>query len=50
MVADHAALRRPAVHEVTAGASAVVSVEFLVKLPVPPIVADPVVSFLRHRV
>jgi hypothetical protein len=27
MVADHAALRRPAVHEVTAGASAVVSVE-----------------------
>src|SRR5215831_10614107 len=28
MVADHAALRRTTVHEVTAGASAVVSVEF----------------------
>ena len=27
MVADHAALRRTTVHEVTAGASAVVSVE-----------------------
>jgi hypothetical protein len=50
MVADHAALRRPAVHEVTAGASAVVSVELWVKLPMPPIVADPVISFLRHRV
>jgi hypothetical protein len=49
MVADHAALRRAAVHEITAGASAVVSVQLRVKLRMPPIVADPVISFLRHR-
>jgi len=49
MVANHAALRRATVHEVTAGASAVVSVQLRIKLPMPPIVADPVISFLRHR-
>src|SRR5260221_10301221 len=38
MVADHAALRRAAVHEVTAGAFAVVSVELQVKVFMPPIV------------
>src|SRR6516164_4145494 len=48
MVANHAALRRATVHEVTAGASAVVSVQLRIKLPMPPIVADPVISFLRH--
>jgi len=41
MVADHAALRRTTVHKVTAGASAVVSVQLRVKFPMPPIVADP---------
>src|SRR5437899_1674514 len=40
MAANHAALRRATVHEVTAGASAVVSVQLRVKLPMPPIVAD----------
>src|SRR5262244_468585 len=50
MVADHAALRRTTVHEVTAGASAVVSVQLRVKFPMPTIVADPVISVLRHRV
>jgi hypothetical protein len=40
MIADHAALRAT-VHEVTAGAFAVVSVELEVKLHVPPIVANP---------
>src|SRR5262249_16456545 len=48
MVADHPALRRAAVHEVTAGASAVVSVELQVKVFMPPIVADPEISFLRR--
>src|SRR5262245_5816476 len=48
MVANYAALRRATVHEVTAGAFAVVSVQLLVKLPMPPIVADPVISFLPH--
>src|SRR5262249_62119870 len=49
MVADHAALRRTTVHKVTAGASAVVSVQLRVKFPMPPIVADPIISFLRRR-
>jgi hypothetical protein len=48
MVADHAALRRAAVHEITAGAFAVVSVELQVKVFMPPIVADPEISFLRR--
>ena len=45
MVADHAASGRATVHEVTAGAFAVVQQ----KLNMPPIVADPVISFLRPR-
>jgi len=48
MVADHPALRRAAVHEVTAGAFAVVSVELQVKVFMPPIVANPEISFLRR--
>jgi hypothetical protein len=49
VIADHATLRRATVHEVTARASAIVSLQRLVKLHMPPIVADPVISFLRHR-
>jgi len=49
MVTDHAALRRATVHEVTASALAVISVQLGVKLHMPPIVADPVISFLRAR-
>ena len=49
MVTDHAALRRATVHEVTASALAVISVQLGVELPMPPIVADPVISFLRPR-
>jgi hypothetical protein len=45
---ETATLRRPAVHEVTAGAFAVVSVELQVKVFMPPIVADPKISFLRR--
>jgi hypothetical protein len=41
-------LRRAAVHEITAGAFAVVSVELQVKVFMPPIVADPEISFLRR--
>jgi hypothetical protein len=48
--ADHAALRRAAVHEITAGVFAVVSVELQVKVFMPPIVADPEISFLRRCV
>ena len=44
MVADHAALRRAAVHEVIAGAFAVVSVELQIKVFMLPIVADPEIS------
>jgi len=49
VVADHAALGRAAVHEVTASALAVISVQLEVKLHMPPIVTDPVISFLRPR-
>ena len=49
MVADHAASGRATVHEVTASALAVISVQLGVKLHMPPIVADPVISFLRPR-
>ena len=50
MVADHAALRWATIHEVTAGAFAAVSVELQIKVLMPPIMADPVISFLRRRV
>jgi hypothetical protein len=48
MVTAHAILGRATVHEVTARAFAVVSVQVWVKLHMPPIVACPVISFLRH--
>src|SRR5215469_12005112 len=48
MVADHATLRRAIIHEVTAGAFAVVSVELQIKVFMPPIVAGPEISFLRR--
>ena len=43
-------MRRAAVHEIAAGAFAVVSVELQVKVFMPPIVADPEISFLRRCV
>ena len=46
MVADHTALSRATVHEVTAGAFAVVSVQLRVEALMPFIVAYPVISFL----
>jgi hypothetical protein len=49
MVADHAALRRATIHKVAASALAIVSVQLGVKLHMPAIVADPVISFLRPR-
>ena len=48
MVADHTALSRATVHEVTAGAFAVVSVQLRVEALMPFIVACPVISFLRR--
>jgi hypothetical protein len=47
MVADHTALSRATVHEVTAGAFAVVSVQFRVEALM-PIVACPLISSLRR--
>ena len=49
MVADHPALRRATIHKVAASALAVISVQLGVKLHMPPIVADPVISVLRPR-
>ena len=49
MVADHAALCRATIHNVAASALAIVSVQLGVKLHMPAIVADPVISFLRPR-
>jgi hypothetical protein len=48
MVADHAALRRATVHEITAGAFAVVSVQLRVEALLPFIVACPVIPLLRR--
>ena len=48
MVADHTALSRATVHEVTAGAFAIVSVQLRVEVLMPFIVACPVISFLRR--
>src|SRR5215468_993332 len=49
MVANHAALGRPTIHQVAARASAIISFEFRVEVAMPFIVAYPVVSFLRRR-
>jgi hypothetical protein len=48
MVADHTALSRATVHEATAGAFAVISVQLRVKIHMPAVVGCPVVSFLRR--
>src|SRR5262249_59854760 len=47
MVADHTTLSRATVHEVTAGAFAVVSVQLRVKALMPFVVACPGISLLR---
>ena len=49
VVANHAALCRPTIHQIAAGASTIVSLEFRVEVPVPFAVAHPVVSFLGRR-
>src|SRR5262249_27069448 len=49
MVANHAALGRPTIHQIAARASAIISFEFRVEVAMPFIVAYPVVSFLRRR-
>src|SRR5262245_16064291 len=48
MVADHTALSRATVHEVTAGAFAVVSVQLRVKALMPFVVACPGIPLLRR--
>jgi hypothetical protein len=48
MVADHTALSRATVHEVTAGAFAVVSVQLRVEALMPFIVAYPGIPLLRR--
>src|SRR5262245_50404555 len=48
MVADHTALSRATVHEVTAGAFAVVSVQLRVKALMPFVVAYPGIPLLRR--
>jgi hypothetical protein len=48
VIADHAALSRTTVHEVTARAFAVISVQLRVEALMPFIVACPVISFLRR--
>src|SRR5262245_16370360 len=49
MVAKHAALGRPTIHQIAARASGIISFEFRVEVAMPFIVAYPVVSFLRRR-
>src|SRR5215510_10925789 len=49
MVANHATLGRPTIHQIAARASAIISFEFRVEVAMPFIVAYPVVSFLRRR-
>ena len=48
MVADHTALSRATVHEVTAGAFAVVSVQLRVEALMPFVVACPGIPLLRR--
>src|SRR5262245_19521732 len=50
MVANHAALSRPTIHQIAARASAIISFEFRVEVAMPFIVAYPVVSLLRRCV
>jgi hypothetical protein len=49
VVANHATLGRPTIHEIAAQASAIISFEFRVKALMPFIVAHAVVSLLRLR-
>jgi hypothetical protein len=49
VVANHATLGRPTIHQIAARASAIISFEFRVKALMPFIVAHPVVSLLRCR-
>jgi hypothetical protein len=49
VVANHATLSRPTIHQVAARTSAIISFEFRVEALMPFIVAHPVVSFLRRR-
>ena len=48
VVAHHAALGRATIHQVAAGAFAIVSVQLRVEALMPFIVAYPVISFLRR--
>jgi hypothetical protein len=50
VVANHATLSRPTIHQIAARALAIVSFEFRVETLMPFIVTHPVVSFLRGRV
>jgi hypothetical protein len=50
VVANHATLGWPAIHQIAARTSAIISFEFRVKALMPFIVAHPVVSFLCRRV
>jgi hypothetical protein len=49
VVANHATLGRPTIHQIAARTLAVVSFEFRVEALMPFIVAHPIVSFLRRR-
>ena len=48
VVANHATLGRPTIHQIAARALAIVSFEFRVEALMPFIVACPVISFLRR--
>jgi hypothetical protein len=50
VVANHATLGRPTIHQVAARASAIISFELRVEVPMPFIVTYPIVPFLRRRV
>ena len=49
VVANDATLGRPTIHQIAARASAIISFEFRVEVPMPFIVVYRVVSFLRCR-
>jgi hypothetical protein len=49
VVANHATLGRPTIHQIAARAFAIISLEFRVEAMMPFIVPHTVVSFLRRR-
>jgi hypothetical protein len=49
VVANHATLGRPTIHQIAARALAVISFEFGVETLMPFIMTYPIISFLRHR-